>query len=611
MTSVIGEKHNNTTKGWQAMRLKQSLLAGTAAGSLLLLAACGGSGDGPGSGSDGPGNDQITSGGDTGDGTDPEREGPVTIEGAQEGGTVTLLSNDGVNSLDPSEAYYTNTLSILNGLVTRSLTQYVYDEEAQQAVLVPDLATDLGTPNEDFTEWEFTIREGVRWQNGDEVTAEDVAYGIKRSFDRQAFPEGPAFSNDYFVDGDSYRGPYKSGEDYDGITVEGSTITISMSKPFPDMPYWGSFPAMGAIPQDEEINDPATYARNPWSNGPYMFEEYTPEQSLTLVRNPEWDPDTDPGRTQYPDEYVFDFATESAQIDQLLLQDSGNATTTLSYDDILAENYPSFLSEASDRMVTTGTPCTFYWAPDYRKVTDINVRRALAFAYPYEAALQSSGNIEGVNRIFGTNLMPPGIPGREEYQTLEDEGFSVAGTDPEKARELLAEAGEEGFEIRFLFANDDPLSVAVKDTIVEGLEEAGFTATPVATTIANTSTERADPDADINVRSAGWCSDWPSGSSWFPPLTQSTNLDEEGLGSNYAVFSEEEVDTRIEDILNSDLDDQPAAWNELDKYISDTYFPMFVTSYTGTSWAHGSDVEGVRPDGTSGLPDWKNIHVAQ
>ena len=55
-------------------------------------------------------------------------------------------------------------------------------------VLIPDLATDLGRPNDDFTEWTFTIREGVKYENGEEVTPEDIAYGIKRSFDRETFP---------------------------------------------------------------------------------------------------------------------------------------------------------------------------------------------------------------------------------------------------------------------------------------------------------------------------------------------------------------------------------------------------------------------------------------
>ena len=88
-------------------------------------------------------------------------------------------------------------------------------------VLVPDIATDLGTPNADFTEWTFTIRDGVRFEDGTPVTADDVAYGIKRSFDRADFPTGPTYSNDYFLDGDSYKGPYLSGTAYPGVVVDG------------------------------------------------------------------------------------------------------------------------------------------------------------------------------------------------------------------------------------------------------------------------------------------------------------------------------------------------------------------------------------------------------
>ena len=61
-------------------------------------------------------------------------------------------------------------------MVTRALTQYVYDPETNDMVLAPDMATDLGQPNEDNTEWTFTLRDGLKYEDGTDVKAEDVAY---------------------------------------------------------------------------------------------------------------------------------------------------------------------------------------------------------------------------------------------------------------------------------------------------------------------------------------------------------------------------------------------------------------------------------------------------
>jgi len=588
------------------MRFRRPVIAVTAV-AMLALAACGGSGEpaddnGRAEGVDA---DKLAA---TGTGMDAEREGPVKIDGATEGGTVTVLSYAGLNSMDPTEAYYQSTLSILSGLVTRSLTQFAYDEESGEMVLVPDLATDLGTPNEDYTEWEFTIRDGVKWENGEEVTAEDVRYGILRSFDRASFLEGANYSNAYFLDGDEYKGPYKSGKDYAGVEVDGDTLTLKMDRPFPDMPYWGSFPAMGPIPEGQD--EPEEYRLHPLSTGPYMFSDYNPEKSLTLVRNPHWDPNTDPARTQYPEQYVFDFQTDSTKIDQILLKDQGEAQTTMTYDNVLAANFRTFQDEHADRLVLGGSPLTTYWAPDYRKVTDKRVRQALAWAYPYRDAALAAGYVEGVTRIWGTNLMPPGMPGRTEYNPLP--GHEPGSTDTAKARELLEEADAVGYEIKWLFQNDDPNTVKATDIVVKSLEEAGFEASPVATTIANFSSDREDPDNDdINVRSGGWLSDWPSGGSWCPPVFQSTDLEEEGLGSNYAVFSEPEVDQRIEEISMLPIEEQPAAWNELDEFVATEYFPLFVLGYGGVAMAHGSKIEGFEVDTAAGMPTWKGIWVEQ
>ncbi len=126
-------------------------------------------------------------------------------------------------------------------------------------VLVPDIATDLGTPSADFTQWSFTIRDGVRFENGAKVTAADVAYGIKRSFDRTTFPLGADYSNQYLLSGDTYEGPYRSGTSYPGVMLHGDTLTIKMARPFPDMPYWAAFPEIGPIP--ERGSDPRSYWR--------------------------------------------------------------------------------------------------------------------------------------------------------------------------------------------------------------------------------------------------------------------------------------------------------------------------------------------------------------
>ncbi len=399
------------------MRLRKPIIA-VAAVSAFALAACGGSdttdtsGNGTGgSASELPGTNE---GGNTGETKDETAVGPVTIDGATEGGTVTVLSAAGLNTMDPSEAYYQNTSSILTGLVTRSLTQYKFDPETGNQILVPDMATDLGTPNDDFTEWTFTLKDGLKYEDGTPVKPEDFIFSAARSFDRTAFPEGPAFSNDYFEGGDTYKGPY-TGKGLDGftaVTADGNTLTYKMSTPFPDMSYWASFAALGPIPNSPD-SDPEKYRMHPLATGPYMFGKYVPEKSLELVRNPNWDTDSDPARTAYPDKYEFSLQTESAKIDQIMKEDAPADQATLTYDDILAADFGA-INDAG-RMSIGSFPLTSYWAPDYRKITDIKVRQALAWAYPYADADLAGGYIQGVTSIPGNTLLPPGTAGRVEF----------------------------------------------------------------------------------------------------------------------------------------------------------------------------------------------------
>ena len=281
------------------MRRTTRLVAASTA-ALLFLGACGGSDDGDND-SGGPTQTQQEGGG-TGNAQDPDREGPVEIEGAEEGGIVKLISNTPLETMDPSEAYYVHTAGILSALVTRSLTQYVYDPETKSATLVPDLATDLGTPNDDFTEWSFTLRDGIKYEDGTPVTIEDIKFGLERTMDTTAFPESPGgYAVDYYEGGDEYKGPYTGdGATLDSIAIDGNTITVTMDKAFPDMPYWMAFPANGPIPSDPAISDPAKYRTAPDGDRSVHVRRVHPEEEADPGPQPQLGPRDRPGPHAVP-----------------------------------------------------------------------------------------------------------------------------------------------------------------------------------------------------------------------------------------------------------------------------------------------------------------------
>src|SRR4029079_13069391 len=199
------------------------------AAAALALSACGGSGSSSDSGQGPVDTGQL---GNTGSGKDAGATGPVSIDGAAKGGVLTVLTNTGLTTtIDPAEAYYLDTMSVDGQLLTRSLTQYKYDPAKKQMVLVPDLATDLGQHNDDYTKWTFTIRPDVKFEDGSEVTPQDIAWGIQRCMDAATFPTGPCqhYSNVYFRGGATYKGPYTApNQKFTAVKVSGDQLTIFM-----------------------------------------------------------------------------------------------------------------------------------------------------------------------------------------------------------------------------------------------------------------------------------------------------------------------------------------------------------------------------------------------
>ncbi|HET9499539.1 MAG TPA: ABC transporter substrate-binding protein [Marmoricola sp.] len=602
------------------MRLRKPLAVAAAGALALSLAACGsGSGDGGDNGGDGAKYQQGISGADK----DATAKGPAQpIPNAVKGGTVTVLlpsPDTGPATLDPTAGWSVTGNSIQQDLVNRSLTTFKQDPETGNMILVPDLATDLGTPNKDFTEWKFTLKDGIKYDNGKPVTAEDIKFGIMRSFDGNngtagggVAGAGTEYSAKYFLGGDKYNGPYDKttkGQEYEGVTVDGNTITIKMSSPFPDMDYWGSFMAMGPIPQGK-VSDPPGYGNKPWATGPYKVESFQPEKELVLVRNDQWDPATDPARHAYPDKWVFKFDQDAQTTDALMLSNNEASKTTLTTS-MLAENYSDAKQKLGDRLVQGSTMCTAFTTFDMDKITDLKVRQAIAYAYPYEDAWAAAGEVVGVTRTMGDAILPPGTSGRESYGPINGEKVSH---DPEKAKALLKEAGIEPgtYKLTWVYKANDPQAAAGKNQIARAYKEAGFVPNPlpydgslydVWTAPKDGKDTAARLNRATNLDGVAWCSDWPSALTFIPALLRS------GATYNTSGYDNKEADARMDEIVTLPLDEQPKAWADLDKKITTEDFPMMNTGYINNLMLVGEKIGGFMNDPAMGAPNYRDIYV--
>jgi peptide/nickel transport system substrate-binding protein len=258
-------------------------------------------------------------------------------------------------------------------------------------------------------------------------------------------------------------------------------------------------------------------------------------------------------------------------------------------------------------------PCTHILFPDNRTITDIRVREAIGYAYPYREIASLKGQIPDVTQLYGSSALPPGFPGRRDYTVVR-----AGRARPERARELLGAAGYPPgrYPLRFVYDASDPSDVRYKDVLMRGLSRGGFLVTPFRTTSpSESSSVDQDPSAPVNLRRAGggWCPDWPSGNSMVPPIFATSSIPGRvgsvAGGSNSEFFSEPSVDKAMSRISRLPIEQQPDAWGLLDQTITTEYYPIVVTDYSRAAKPYGKRIGGFVNDGVSGEPTLKDIFV--
>src|SRR5215467_6034551 len=128
--------------------------------------------------------------------------------GFHQGGTLTIYSSSTEQSFDPATS---QSLAITSqGLVHRRLTTWDI-EPGQPPKVVPDLATNTGTPSKGGRVWTYTLKPGLKLSNGDPITSQDIKYGLERSFAPE-LSGGLGYHKTLLVGGDKYTGPYQGKE---------------------------------------------------------------------------------------------------------------------------------------------------------------------------------------------------------------------------------------------------------------------------------------------------------------------------------------------------------------------------------------------------------------
>jgi len=543
---------------------------------------------------------------------DPDAKGPAKeVPGAQRGGTITTLTSAAPETFDPTRAYYIDVLAVLR-LTARTLTAMELREDGKY-YLVPDLATDLGQHNEDFTEWRFTLKDGIKFEDGTPVTSKDIAYAVKRSFATEELPSGPTYQQTYFLDGDKYKGPFKSpeqggGPDYAGVeTPDDKTIVLKMAKPFPDLPFYTTFPVFTPIPEDKDTKE--NYGNHPLATGPYKFESYQKGKQLVLTRNEHWDPNTDPARHQYVDKFVFKFGQDPIKLQEQLIADKGPDQYAITYDGVDASLLPKIQNkEPEERMLTGPGTCTFFVYLDTRRIP-LEVRRALAVAWPFDALHKAAGDSPFTYEP-ATTILPKVTPGWQNFDVI---GNGAKGDgDPEKARKMLEESGHLGFEIVWSYANDDEIAAQVSAVREEKLQAAGFKTRAIPMPRDQRRADMDNPNSETNIRILGWCLDWPSATTVFPAIFDGRLIElNPNSAPNKSFLNEPEVNSEIDRIGSLPIEEQPAEWAKLDKMLMEKYLPVIPTHYGKTNFLHGSKVGGVVLDVYGGGPDYTKLYAKQ
>jgi peptide/nickel transport system substrate-binding protein len=462
------------------------------AAAAMVLVACGG---GDAVDVDDPTGEDADA--DVDPGADPDADADADADGDEQasdatGGTLIAAIGGDPDQLDPHTTSSSFAFTVLEN---------VYDTLVQPGddlTMEPALAEDWQT-SDDLLTWTFTLREGVTFHDGSELTAEDVV----ASFERIAEEGANAFRLD----------AVEAFEATDDLTV-----TMRLNRPAPNLlEQIGPFKGMAIAPA--AAIEAGTLGDEPVGTGPFQFVSFSPGDSVVLEANEDfWGEGPFLDGVEFrviPDESVKITNLETGEVDWI--------------DSVPPQQIDQL--EGSDDLVLGRVAGNDYWYlalnNEREPYDDPEVRRAIAFAL-------DPATIAEAAKFDAATPNETAIP-ETSFWYLDHTPY---GYDTDQAQQLLDDAGVSDLTMDLMVTNEFPETVTAAQVIASQLEQVGI---EVSIRTEDFSTWLADQgDGEFDAFMLGWLGNIDPDDFYYAQH-HSTG------GFNFHGFEDAEVDQLLDD----------------------------------------------------------------
>ncbi|WUD73065.1 ABC transporter substrate-binding protein [Streptomyces sp. NBC_00510] len=532
----------------------------------------------------------------------------------KKGGTLKFIGTQDADSWDPQRGYYGFMWDFAR-YYTRQLVSFTPEPGLGSTTLKPDLASGLAKVSDGGKTYTYTLKDGLKWEDGSPLTSKDIKYGIERIWAQDVISGGPIYLQQVLDPKGEYKGPYKdTSPDKLGLkaieTPDDKTITFHLATPNSDFEQMLAMPSGSPVPAAKDTG--AKYGLKPFSSGPYKFESYTPNKSMVLVRNTNWSASTDDLRKALPDKITVTLTTNADDMDKRLI--NGDYDLDLNATGVGQAARAEVLGKNKGNADNPDTGFIRYavFPTTVKPMDNIHCRKAVILAADHKSLQTARGGPQAGGAI-APNMLPLGIKGADgnydPYNVLKD----TSGNVEEAKKELKACGQPNGFKTTIAVRNNKPIEIATAESLQESLKKVGITTELDEFDGAQTSGIIGAPKTvkskNYGIIIMGWGADFPSGQGFLQPLVDSRFILESG-NNNFAEIKDKSIDGLFDQALQqTDANAAAELYKQINQKVSEGAYYLPFTFEKNIIWRSSRLTNVYTADAYNGRYDYASLGV--